>query len=150
MPHSYTSILVHVVFSTRDREPQLDLTLQERLYPYLGGIVRQSGGRLFTANGVEDHVHLLASLNGTLPITEVIRRIKGSSSKWIHETFPDRAQFAWQRGYGAFTVSQSQVPRVAAYIERQKAHHAKMSFHDEFVRLLKVHAISPDERYLWT
>ncbi|HYK03318.1 MAG TPA: IS200/IS605 family transposase [Thermoanaerobaculia bacterium] len=150
MPHSYSSILVHIVFSTENRKPQLDPALEERLYPYLGGIVRETGGSLFTVNGVEDHVHLLASLSGKLAIAEVVRRIKGSSSKWIHETFPERAQFAWQRGYGAFTVSQSQVPRVAAYIERQKVHHARMSFRDEFVRLLKGHGISPDERYLWT
>jgi putative transposase len=150
MPHSYFSILVHIVFSTEDRKPQLDLTLEERLYPYFSGIIRESGGTLFTVNGVDDHVHLLVSLNGKLPIADLVRRIKGSSSKWIHETFPDRAQFAWQRGYAAFTVSQSQVPRVATYIERQKVHHARMSFRDEFVRLLKGHGISPDERYLWT
>jgi REP element-mobilizing transposase RayT len=101
-------------------------------------------------NGVEDHLHLLASMNVTMPIAEVIGKIKGSSSKWIHETFPDRSRFAWQRGYGAFSVSESQVPRVAAYIKRQKIHHQKVSFRDEFLRLLQSHGISPDEKYLWT
>jgi putative transposase len=150
MPHSYTSIMVHVVFSTKDRKPQLDATLEERLYPYLGGILRELGGKLFTMNGVEDHVHLLASIKATMSIAETVGKVKGSSSKWVHETFPDRLRFGWQRGYAAFSVSESQVPRVAAYIERQKIHHEKVSFRDEFLRLLKGHGISPDGKYLWT
>ena len=150
MPHSYISIIVHVVFSTKDRKPQIDPALEERLYPYLGGIVRELGGKLFVVNGVEDHLHLLASIAPTMSIAETVGKIKGSSSKWIHETFPDRSLFAWQRGYGGFSVSESQVPRVAAYIQRQKAHHNRQSFRDEYVRLLQGHGISPDERYLWT
>src|SRR5215212_10534712 len=150
MPHSYTSIMVHVVFSTKDRKPRLDAALQERLYPYLGGILRELDGKLFTVNGVEDHVHLLAAMKATMPIADVVGKIKGSSSKWVHETFPDRSGFAWQRGYGAFSVSESQVPRVAAYIDRQKIHHGKIPFQDEFLRLLQGHGISPDEKYLWT
>ena len=118
MPHSYTSIVVHVVFSTKDRTPQLDAALEERLYPYLGGI---------------DHLHLLAGMKATMSVAEAVGKIKGSSSKWIHETFPDRQRFAWQRGYAAFSVSESQIARVAGYIERQKIHHAKFSFRDEFL-----------------
>jgi REP element-mobilizing transposase RayT len=150
MPHSYTSILVHVVFSTKDRKPQLDSALEERLYPYVGGILRELGGKLFIVNGVEDHIHLLAAMKATTSIAENVGKIKGSSAKWIHDTFPDRSSFAWQRGYAAFSVSESQVPRVAAYIDRQKTHHAKISFRDEFLRLLQGHGITPDERYLWT
>ena len=150
MPHSYTSIMVHVVFATKDRKPQLDAALEERLYPYLSGILRGLGGKLFTVNGVEDHIHLLASIKATMSIAETVAKIKGSSSKWVHDTFPDRFRFAWQRGYGAFSVSESQVPRVATYIERQKIHHQKIAFRDEFLRLLKGHGISPDEKYLWT
>jgi REP element-mobilizing transposase RayT len=150
MPHSYTSIVVHVVFSTKDRTPQLDAALEERLYPYLGGILRELGGKLFIVNGVEDHLHLLAAIKATTSIAEIVGKVKGSSSKWIHETFPDRSRFEWQRGYAAFSVSESQVPRVATYIERQKIHHAKVSFRDEFLRLLQGHGISPDEKYLWT
>jgi putative transposase len=150
MPHSYTSIIVHVVFSTKDRAPHIDSALDERLYPYLGGILRELDGKLIAVNGVEDHLHLLAAMKATMSIAEAIGKIKGSSSKWIHDTFPDRSRFAWQRGYGAFSVSESQVPRVAAYIDRQKIHHAKLSFRDEFLRLLQAHGISPDERYLWT
>jgi REP element-mobilizing transposase RayT len=150
MPHSYASIMVHVVFSTRDRKPQLDATLEERLYPYLGGILRELGGKLITVNGVEDHIHLLTAMKPTMSVAEGVGKIKGSSSKWIHEEFPDRSRFAWQRGYAAFSVSDSQVTRVAAYIDRQKIHHEKVSFRDEFLRLLQRHRISPDEQYLWT
>jgi putative transposase len=150
MPHSYTSIIVHVVFSTKDRKPQIDTTLEERLYPYLGGIIRELAGKLIAVNGIEDHLHLLAAVKATMSVTEAVCKIKGSSSKWIHETFPDRPSFAWQRGYAAFSVSESQISRVAAYIDRQKIHHEKLSYHDEFLRLLQAHGISPDEKYLWT
>ena len=150
MPHSYTSIAVHIVFSTKDRKPLLDEALEQRLYPYFGGILRELGGRLQIVNGHADHVHLLATTPVTSAISDTIGKIKGSSSKWIHETFPERASFAWQRGYAAFSVSESQLARVTAYIEKQKTHHAKVSFRDEFVRLLRSHGIAPDERFLWT
>lgn len=150
MPHSYTSITFHIVFSTLNRVPQIDAALEERLYPYLGGILRELGGKLLSVNGVDDHVHLLASLSATKSVSEVVGKVKGSSSKWIHDTFPDRADFAWQRGYGAFSVSQSQIARVTAYIERQKLHHATVSFREEFLDLLRRHGIAPDEKYLWT
>lgn len=150
MPHSYTSITFHIVFSTLNRVPQIDAALEERLYPYLGGILRELGGKLLSVNGVDDHVHLLASLSATKSVSEMVGKVKGSSSKWIHDTFPDRADFAWQRGYGAFSVSQSQIARVTAYIERQKLHHATVSFRDELLELLRRHGIAPDEKYLWT
>jgi putative transposase len=101
-------------------------------------------------NGVEDHLHLLAAMTATMSIAEIVGKIKGSSSKWVHETFPDRSRFAWQRGYAAFSVSESQVARVAAYIDRQKIHHAKVPFRDEFLRLLQGHRISANKKYLWT
>jgi putative transposase len=108
------------------------------------------GGRLLAVNGVEDHVHLLASMTATTSIAEIAGKVKGSSSKWINETFPEQSGFAWQRGYAAFSVSESQVARVAAYIARQKLHHEKVAFRDEFRRLLNAHGISPDDQYLWT
>jgi REP element-mobilizing transposase RayT len=145
MPHSYTSIIVHVVFSTKYRRPQIDTALEERLYPYLGGIVRQLGGKLLAVNGVEDHLHLLVSMKATMSVAEIIGKVKGSSSKWIHDTFPHHSHFAWQRGYGAFSVSESQIPRVAAYIARQKIHHAKRSFPNELLGLVQAHGISPDD-----
>jgi putative transposase len=150
MPHSYNALYTHVVFSTKDRTPQLDPALEARLYPYMGGIVRELKGALLNVNGVEDHLHLLISMPPTASTAEVVGKVKGCSSKWIHETFPERAAFEWQRGYSAFSVSPSQLPAVARYIERQKAHHAKWSFRDEYVRLLARHGITPDERYLFT
>jgi putative transposase len=151
MPHSYASLMVHVVFSTKDRKPQIDPPLEERLYPYLGGIVRELDGRLLTVNGVADHIHLLLSMNAITSTAAMVGKIKGCSSKWIHDTFPEHSAFAWQRGYAAFSVSQSQMLRVAEYIRGQKAHHATRSFRDEFLRLLRAHGVSPDdEKYLWT
>jgi REP element-mobilizing transposase RayT len=150
MPHSYTVLYTHVVFSTKDRTPQIPTSLEERLYSYLGGILRDLNGRLLHVNGAEDHIHILISSPPTASLAELVGKVKGCSSKWIHETFSKRAKFAWQRGYGAFSVSQSQLPTVARYIARQKAHHAKTSFQDEFVRLLSRHGIQVDEQFLWT
>jgi putative transposase len=150
MAHSYSSIIVHIVFATLDRRAQIDSELEERLYPYLGGILRELGGNVLAVNGVPDHLHLLGSVPTSKSLAEVVGKIKGSSSKWIHDTFPCRSDFAWQRGYGAFSVSPSQVARVVRYIERQKIHHSKVSFRDEFIRLLRSHGIATDERYLWT
>lgn len=149
MPHSYIAMYTHVVFSTKDRTPQIDPALEERLYPYLGGIVRELNGKLLVVNGVADHLHILISTPATASIAEIVRKVKACSSKWIHETFPQRARFEWQRGYGAFSVSQSALSIVTRYIERQKIHHAKRSFRDEFIRLLDRHGIAPDERFLW-
>ncbi len=150
MPHTYNAVYTHVVFSTKDRKPQIDPALEERLYSYIGGIVRELKGKLLHINGVADHVHLLISMPPTTSTAEMVGKLKGCSSKWIHETFPDRARFEWQRGYGAFSVSPSMIPAVAHYIERQKSHHAKRTFRDEYMRLLNRHGIAVDERFLWT
>ena len=150
MPHSYTAVLVHIVFATKDRNALIDAFLEDRLHPYLGGIIRDLDGKLLAVNGGEDHRHLLISLNPTRAIAEVVRKIKANSSKWVHETFPERSSFGWQRGYGAFSVSASQKDRVITYINRQKEHHATRSFEDEFVALLRSHGVTVEERFLWT
>jgi len=150
MPHSYSNLLTHIVYSTKNRKPLIDAALEARLFPYLGGIVRQLGGRLYLVNGVEDHVHLLAELPPTIAIAEAIGKIKGSSTYWIHQSFAERSDFAWQRGYAAFSVSKSKVAAVARYIEGQKEHHRKQSFQDEFLELLRRHGVAIDEKYLWT
>ena len=150
MPHSYTNLLTHVVFSTKDRRPLIDAALEARLFPYFGGIVRQLGGKLYVVNGVEDHVHLLVELHPSVAVAEAVGKIKGNSTHWIHESFPDRSTFAWQRGYGGFSVSKSNVSMVARYIERQKAHHEKWSFQDEFKELLRRHGIPIDEKLVRT
>ncbi len=112
--------------------------------------MKELGGNLVIANGVDDHVHLLTALPASMGIAEAARMIKANSTLWIHQSFLERSEFWWQRGYAAFSVSHSNVRTVVAYIERQKAHHRKFSFKGEFLELLTRHGISPDERYLWT
>jgi len=105
--------------------------------------------KALSIGGVEDHVHILLSLPATMPVAKAMQLIKGGSSKWVHETFPDQRLFAWQTKYGAFSVSVSQVDKLIKYIENQEPHHQKLSFQEEFVALLKKHNIEYDERYLW-
>src|SRR6266478_4394919 len=107
MAHTFTRLLVHVVFSTKDRRPIIDAELKPRLLAYIGGIAAELGVRSLAANAVADHVHLLISLSATAAISDVLRVIKTNSSRWVHETWPTRSDFAWQTGYGAFTVSES-------------------------------------------
>jgi putative transposase len=149
VPHSYTQLYYHIVFSTKNRERWLDRDLRERLFPFIGGGIRDEGGTALIINGVEDHVHILARLRADQAIADVLRNIKSISSGWIHTHFPSLAAFAWQVGYGAFTVSVSQIERVRLYIANQESHHRVQSFQDEFIALLRAHEIEFDERYLW-
>ena len=146
---SYVSSYSHCVFSTKDRRPLITTQLRERLGPFLGGIARENKMKARSIGGVADHVHLLLSLPATMPIAKAMQLIKGGSSKWVHETFPDQRLFAWQVKYGAFSVSVSQLDRITKYIESQAEHHRKMSFQDEFIALLRKHNLEYDERYLW-
>ena len=149
MPQSFASLYFHLVFSTKNRQPLIDAELQSRLYEYMGGILRSEKSVLLAAGGMADHVHLLVSLSRELSIADVIRIVKASSSKWIHETFQDRAQFAWQAGYGAFSVSFSNLPDVKDYIGRQAEHHRVRTFQDEYREFLRRHELAWDERYIW-
>ena len=124
-------------------------SLRERLWPFLGGIARQNKMKAIEIGGVEDHVHILLSLPATMPISKALQLIKGGSSKWVHETFPEHRRFAWQEKYGAFSVSASRVDSIIQYIKGQVEHHRKMTFQEEFLALLKRHRIEFDERYLW-
>ena len=146
---SYVSSYFHCVFSTKDRRPLITEELRERLWPYLGGIARENKMKALAIGGVADHVHLLLSLPTTMPIAKAMQLIKGGSSKWVHETFPDQRLFAWQTKYGAFSTSVSQLDGIINYIETQEEHHRKMSFQEEFLALLKKHRIEYDDRYLW-
>ena len=146
---SYVSLYSHCVFSTKDRRPLITTQLRERLWPFLGGIARENKMKALSIGGVAAHAHLLLSLPATMPIAKAMQLIKGGSSKWVHETFPDQRLFAWQTKYGAFSVSVSQLDRIIKYIETQEEHHRKMSFQEEFIALLKKHNIEYDERYLW-
>lgn len=149
MPHSYTSQLIHCVFSTKERRPTITDALQHRLFPYFGGIARANGIILIAAGGVEDHVHLLILLPKTMGISKAMQLIKGGSSKWIHDTFPEHRLFEWQEGYGAFSVSIGNKEQVIAYINNQREHHAKRDFKSEFISFLDTHGIDYDERYVF-
>lgn len=149
MSHTYAHLLVHVVFSTKDRAPRLTPELQPRLFPYMGGIVRELTGTALLINGTTDHVHLLLRLPATCALADLVRTVKANSSRWIHEDFPNPDRFAWQTGYGAFSVSESNCARVLNYIRRQEQHHRRLSFQDEFVAFLQRHGLEYDERHLW-
>lgn len=149
MAHSYTRLYYHVVFATKNRHPWITAAIQQRLYDYMGGIIKGENGDLLAAGGTDDHVHLLLSLHPQTSVANAMRLIKTNSSKWIHETFPDQTKFAWQAGYGAFSVSRSNVDNVTQYIANQEEHHRRLSFQDEFVEFLKRHEIEFDPRYIW-
>ncbi len=149
MPQSYCCLLYHLVFSTKERRPWLSPDVRERLFAYLGGIIRNDKGIPMLVGGTEDHVHILAHLHQGRAVADQLRDLKAKSSGWAHKTLPDMQQFAWQSGYGAFTVSASQIKRVHAYIAGQEVHHRKEDFKTEFVRLLKAHGVEFDERYIW-
>ena len=149
MPHSYTNLVCHVVFGTKGREPWLQNEIRPAVLHFLGGGIKENGGIVLEINGMPDHVHILAKLRPDRTISDLLRDIKARSSGWIHSTYPDLVGFAWQSGYGAFSVSRSQVNVVRSYIQRQEEHHRDKPFAEEFVRLLIAHDVEFDERYLW-
>ncbi len=149
MPQSLASVQIHLVFSTKNREPWIDGDLQSRLYEYIGGILRAEKCVLLAAGGMPDHVHLLISLSRELAIAKTVQVVKANSSKWIHGTFSERRKFAWQVGYGAFSVSFSNIPMVKKYLTNQATHHQIQSFQDEFREFLRKHEMEWDEKYVW-
>ncbi len=149
MPQSFAAVPLHIVFSTKGREPMLPPHLVPRLRAYMTNIMVEFDCALLNANGVPDHVHLLASLGRTICIADLVKKVKAGSSRWIHDTFPELRHFNWQAGYGAFAVSPVLLKTVNEYIDRQPEHHQTQSFQDEFRGLLKEHEKSWDERYVW-
>lgn len=149
MANTYINILIHTVFSTKNRDPWLSSSLRERLYPYVCGIARENSLKVLCIGGTDNHTHILLSLNSTISIAKAIQFIKGGSSKWIHETFPEQKLFSWQEGYGAFSIGISNVDETKKYIENQEKHHSKESFCDEYLRFLRKNNINFDEKYLW-
>ena len=148
MPHSYVSNLVHYIFSTKERLPFIDQELESRLWPYMGGIARENGMRALAVGGTTDHVHALLSLPATLSVAKAIQLIKGGSSKWVHDQWPRDRKFAWQDGYGAFSVGSSQIKSVISYINGQKEHHRKKTFEEEFLEFLDKYGLEYDRRYV--
>jgi putative transposase len=149
MSHSYVSNLMHCTFSTKERFPMIDSELEQRLWPYLGGIARENRMKALAIGGTADHVHALLSLPGMMSFAKVVQLIKGGSSKWVHDTFAKHRRFEWQEGYGAFSVSCSQADKTIAYINNQKEHHRKKTFEEEFRELLDRHGIEFDSRFLF-
>ncbi len=149
MSHTFTHLLTHIVFSTKERVPCITIEMQSELYPYLGGLTRELNGKAYIINGIEDHIHLLVSLPPTVSISEALKFIKANSSGWLGKRFGKRNFVGWQVGYGAFSVSKSNVSDVISYIRNQKEHHKKFDFKAEFISLLKKHEIEYDERYIW-
>jgi Transposase and inactivated derivatives len=148
MSQSFTNLLYHIIFSTKDRRPLIKLECQPRLYDYIGGIIRGVGGISLGINGTDDHVHVLAKLRPDKALSDVLRDLKSNATGWMHDVFPRLMDFHWQRGYAAFTVSQSNLKQVQQYIASQKEHHQKLSFRDEFITFLKANGIEYDERYI--
>ncbi len=148
MGNSYISCYVHYVFSTKNHKNWLKPDIRENLFPYIGGICRKNNLKLIKAGGVKDHVHLLVSLPSTITIAKAIQFLKGGSSRWIHETFGNMKDFAWQEGYGGFTIGVSQIDQTKKYITNQEYHHRKKTFREEFIEILNYHGIEFEEKYL--
>lgn len=149
MPHTFTQLHYHIVFSTKNREPSLIPEIRERMWDYLGGIVLGEGGLIHRIGGMADHVHLLATFRQTKTVANTMRTIKAVSSGWASKTFPNQP-LRWQIGYAAFSVSHSALKVVADYIRDQEEHHRSRSYQDELRLLLHRHGLEPDEQYMWT
>lgn len=149
MANTYTALYYHIVFSTKHRYPWLTLEFEQRIWSYIGGIAREHKLWTLQVGGIDDHVHVLLGTPPTMPVSKAAQLIKGGSSKWIHDTFPQLHTFAWQDGYGAFTVSKSSLAAVTTYIQRQREHHRVITFQAELLAFLKQHEVVYDERYLW-
>ena len=144
---SHISLRVHFVWSTYEREPWIDTAWAQRLYAYLGTVLQDRGGVLLAAGGVPDHVHLYTSLPSTLTLADVTNTLKANSSRWVHQTI-GRPSFAWQTGYGAFSVSVSNDQQVRRYLANQAEHHRRRSFQEEYLDFLNRHGVAYDPRYV--
>lgn len=149
MGHTFTRLLTHVVFSTDLRRPTIHESIRADGHAYFGGIVRELDGTAIIVGGTADHLHALIQLRADTNIADVIRVAKTNTSRWVHEKWPERRDFVWQRVYGAFTVSASSAAAVTRYIAGQEEHHRKMSFDDEFLALLRKHNIPFDPQHVF-
>ena len=149
MPQSLSQVILHLIFSSKNREPWLDADVRPRMHAYLATICRDLDAEAFRVGGVADHVHLVVTLPRTLSQSALVEEIKKLSSKWIKGLDPKCRQFYWQRGYGAFSLGRSQLDAVVKYISEQEEHHRRVSFQDEFRRVLTKYGVPLDERYVW-
>jgi len=148
MSHTSGNIVLHLIFSTDGRHPLIKPEFRDDLFAYLGGIVREMDGTALIVNGTADHVHLLVRVRPAQSAAEIARVIKANSSKWVRTKW--MREFAWQTGYGVFSVSESNVAAVTRYIAGQEEHHKKRSFQEEYVAFLKKNSVEYDERYIWS
>ncbi len=149
MAQSLSKILLHVVFSTKDRQGLITKDVIKDLHAYLAGACRAYGSEAYRVGGTEDHVHIACSLPRTLTVSRLLEQIKKSSSVWIKDKTPGCRDFAWQAGYGAFSLGQSQLSSLMHYIDHQQEHHSKASFREEYLEILKRYGITYDEKHLW-
>lgn len=149
MAQSLAKILIHIIFSTKKRQPMISPEIIQELHSYIAGITRAHDSEVHEIGGIEDHVHLLISLPRTLPLSKLIEEIKKGSSKWIKTKGNLYDHFAWQNGYGAFSIGQSVYEDLRKYIQTQKEHHKTITFEDEFRTFLKKYHIAYDEKYVW-
>ncbi len=149
MANTYTNLLVHVVFSTKNRLPLILPDIQTRLYQYIGGIIRGEKGTLIEIGGTSDHIHIASKFGTEISISAIIRSVKANSSKWFNEQILNQDKFSWQKGYGAFSVSESQLNHLIQYIRGQEEHHRNKTFQEEYVDFLKHHRVEFMDRYLW-
>ncbi len=150
MPQSLAKISVHVVFSTKNREPWLGVTVRDKLYAYIVGILDTLHCITLAIGGTEDHLHALISMSRTITLAKMVEDMKRGSSRYLKTCGPALKNFSWQGGYGAFSVSESQLQKVSAYIHHQEEHHKTKAFQDELRLLLTKHNIPFDEQYLWS
>lgn len=149
MANTYSSLHYHLVFSTKNRVPYLTHDIEQRVWAYIGGVARKHKMTALQVGGFDDHIHALVMAPPILSPSQIAQCLKGDSSKWIHETFPELRDFAWQEGYGGFTVSKSNLESVVSYIQKQREHHRQRSFQEEYLDFVQKHGIEYDERYLW-
>ncbi len=148
MPQTFTNLDYHVIFSTHERRPYITPDIRERLYEYIGGILKNEQCVLLAAGGTTDHVHLLISTHTQITMADLMRTVKAKSSKWIHEAYPAKREFRWQSGYGAFTVSRSHRGRIRKYIKEQEEHHKRLSSREELAAILEKCGIQFNHKYL--
>jgi putative transposase len=150
MADIFSQIYIHVVFAVKDRENLINKNWKDELYKYCCGIVNNNNQKVYAINGVADHVHILLSIKPNCSLSDIVRDIiKANSSKWINSKQFVKGKFQWQEGFGAFSVSQSQLDKVIGYIDKQESHHQKLSFRQEYTGLLQSYKIEYDEKYLF-
>ncbi len=149
MANTYTQIHIQTIFTVQNRNSLIDQEWKNELYQYISGIVQNQGHKMLQINGMPDHVHVLFGMRPNQALSDLMKKIKGDSTRWINEKRFIHTRFSWQEGFGAFSYSKSQVPRVIKYIKNQEKHHKKRTFRDEYVALLQAAHIDYDKRYIF-